>query len=183
MADFLWKNYFKRTTKEKEISAILKENILFADLSSKQLKFVTNIVHLRKYRTGEVVFRQGEVGVGMYIIASGHVNITKEETISDKNKSPDGIIITKLVSGDFFGELSLVEENGRRSATVVAGEDTSLIGFFKPNLLEILERRPGIGVKIALRLGEVIGKRLKETTDRVSILEEQLTLLQSQSNT
>ena len=182
MADFLWKNYFKRTTEEKEISAILKENILFADLSSKQLKFVTNIVHLRKYRTGEVVFRQGEVGVGMYIIASGHVNITVEETISDKNKSPHGIIITKLVSGDFFGELSLVEENGRRSATAVAGEDTSLIGFFKPDLLEILERRPGIGVKIALRLGEVIGRRLKETTDRVSILEEQLTLLQSQSS-
>ncbi len=183
MADFLWKNYFKQTTEEKEINAILKENILFADLSSKQLKFVTNIVHLRKYRTGEVVFRQGEVGVGMYIIASGHVNITAEGTRTDKNKSPHGIIITKLVSGDFFGELSLVEENGRRSATAIAGEDTSLIGFFKPALLEIVERRPGVGVKIALRLGEVIGRRLKETTDRVSILEEQLTLLQSQSNT
>ncbi len=183
MADILWKNYFKRTTEEKEISTNLKENILFTDLSSKQLKFVTNIVHLRKYRTSEVVFHQGEVGVGMYIIANGHVNITVEEIISDKNKSPHGIIITKLVSGDFFGELSLVEENGRRSATAIAGEDTSLIGFFKPDLLEILERRPGIGVKIALRLGEVIGRRLKETTDRVSILEEQLTLLQSQSST
>jgi CRP-like cAMP-binding protein len=119
----------------------------------------------------------------MYIIASGHVNITKEETRTDKNKSENGIIITKLLSGDFFGELALVEENGRRSATATAREDTSLIGFFKPALLEILERRPGVGVKIALRLGEVIGRRLKETTDRVSILEEQLTLLQSQSNT
>ena len=57
MTDFLWKNYFKRTTEEKEINAILKENILFADLSFKQLNFVTNIVHLRKYRTSEVVFR------------------------------------------------------------------------------------------------------------------------------
>ena len=184
MADFLWKNYFKQTTEEKEINAILKENILFADLSSKQLKFVTNIVHLRKYRTGEVVFRQGEVGVGMYIIASGHVNITAEETRVDKNENENenGIIITKLASGDFFGELSLVEENGRRSATAIAEEDTSLIGFFKPDLLEILERKPGVGVKIALRLGEVIGRRLKETTDRVSILEEQLTRLQSESS-
>ena len=119
----------------------------------------------------------------MYIIASGHVNITVEEARADKNKSPHGIIITKLVSGDFFGELSLVEENGRRSATAIAEEDTSLIGFFKPDLLKILERRPGIGVKIALRLGEVIGRRLKETTVRVSILEEQLTLLQSDSST
>ena len=182
MTDFLWKNYFKRTTKEKEISATLKENILFADLSSKQLKFVTNIVHLRKYRTSEIIFRQGEVGVGMYIIASGHVNITKEETRSDKSKTENGIIITKLISGDFFGELSLVEENGRRSATAIAGEDTSLIGFFKPDLLEILERKPGVGVKIALRLGEVIGRRLKETTDRVSILEEQLKRLQPTNN-
>jgi len=182
MADFLWKNYFKQTTEEKEINAILKENILFVDLSSKQLKFVTNIVHLRKYRADEVVFRQGEVGVGMYIIASGHVNITTEETRTDK-KSKNEIIIIKLVSGDFFGELSLVEENGRRSATATAGEDTSLIGFFKPDLLEILGRRPGVGVKIAIRLGEVIGRRLKETTDRVSILEEQLKLFQSESNT
>ncbi len=183
MTDFLWKNYFKRTTKEKEISGILKENILFADLSFKQLKFVTNIVHLRKYRTREVVFHQGEVGVGMYIIAGGHVNITKEETRSDKTKSENGIIITKLIAGDFFGELSLVEENGRRSATATAGEDTSLIGFFKPDLLEILERRSAVGVKIALRLGEVVGRRLKETTDRVSKLEEQLTILKSQSST
>ena len=179
MTDFLWKNYFKRTTEEKEISAILKENILFADLSFKQLNFVTNIVHLRKYRTSEVVFRQGEVGVGMYIIANGHVNITKEETRSDKSKDENGIIITKLKAGDFFGELSLVEENERRSATAIAGEDTSLIGFFKPDLLDILERRPAVGVKIALRLGEVIGRRLKETTDRVSKLEQQLTLFQS----
>ncbi|MCP4372719.1 MAG: cyclic nucleotide-binding domain-containing protein [Deltaproteobacteria bacterium] len=182
MTDFLWKNYFKRTTEEKEIGATLKENILFADLSSKQLKFVTNIVHLRKYRTGEIVFRQGEVGVGMYIIASGHVNITKEEAHSDKSKPENGIIITKLISGDFFGELSLVEENGRRSAMAIAGEDTSLIGFFKPDLLEILERKPGVGVKIALRLGEVIGRRLKETTDRVSVLEEQLKLFQSKNS-
>ena len=183
MTDFLWKNFFKRTTEEREISAILKENILFADLSFKQLKFVTKIVHQRKYRTGEVVFRQGEVGVGMYIIASGHVNITKEETRSDNSKNENGIIITKLVPGDFFGELTLVEENGRRSATATAGEETSLIGFFKPDLLEILERRPGVGVKITLRLGEVVGRRLKETTNRLSMLEEQLSLLKSNSNT
>jgi CRP-like cAMP-binding protein len=123
------------------------------------------------------------MGVGMYIIASGNINITKEETHQDKTKSENGIIITKLIAGDFFGELSLIEENGRRSATATAGEDTSLIGFFKPDLLEILERRPGVGVKIALRLGEVLGRRLKVTTDRVSILEEQLTVLKQHGST
>jgi CRP-like cAMP-binding protein len=67
-----------------------------------------------------------------------------------------------------------VEEGGRRSATATATNETALIGFFKPDLLEILERNPNAGVKIALRLGEVLGCRLRETNDRVSVLEDQL---------
>jgi CRP-like cAMP-binding protein len=133
MGKYLWKNYFKHTTKEKEINAILKENILFQDLTKKH----------------------------------------------QKGKNRAEIVITKLSPGDFFGELSLVEEGGRRSATATAKNETTLIGFFKPDLLEILERNPNAGVKIALRLGEVLGCRLRETNDRVSVLEDQLKQLRS----
>jgi CRP-like cAMP-binding protein len=183
MEKSLWKNYFKRETEEKEIGAILSENILFQDLTSKQLKFVTNIVHLRRYRKNEIVFRQEEVGVGMYIIVKGSVNITTEDNLTEDRMDHDHILIAKLGPGDFFGELSLVEENGKRSATACAGEETTLIGFFKPDLLEILERNPNAGVKITLRLGEVLGRRLKETNDRVSILEEQLKQYRAETNT
>jgi CRP-like cAMP-binding protein len=133
---------------------------------------------LRKYRKNEIIFRQEEVGVGMYIIVKGSVNITTEDSMDH-----DHILIAKLGPGDFFGELSLVEENGKRSATACAVEETTLIGFFKPDLLEILERNPNAGVKITLRLGEVLGRRLKETNDRVSILEEQLKQYRPETNT
>ena len=178
MGQYLWKNLFKHTTQEIEINAILKENILFQDLTKKQLKFVANIVHLRKYRQNETVFTQGEVGVGMYIIVNGTVDITVEDKQAQKTTNHEEIIIAKLGPGDFFGELSLVEEGGRRSATATAIKDTTLIGFFKPDLLEILERNPNAGVKIALRLGEVLGARLRETNDRVSVLEDRLKQLQ-----
>ena len=174
MGKYLWENFFKHTTKEKEIDTILKENILFQDLTKKQLKFVANIVHLRKYRPNETVFTQGEIGVGMYIIVKGTVEITVEDNSAVKGTNREEIVITELGPGDFFGELSLVEESGRRSATATATKESELIGFFKPDLLAILERNPNAGVKIALRLGEVLGCRLRETNDRVSVLEDQL---------
>lgn len=153
----------------------LKDNILFQDLSSKELKFVTNIVHSRSYQPGEFVFKQGDTGFGMYIIARGMVEISVEKT----NASYDtgNTVITRLKEGDFFGELALVEENGKRSAAARAVEPTELIGFFKPNLFELIERRPATGVKIAMRLSEVLGLRLIETNKVVSSLNEEVTLL------
>ncbi len=177
MSKFLWENIIRRKTKE--IRDLLRENILFQDLTPKELQFVANIVHLRKYRTDEVIFHQAELGVGMYIIVDGSVNITAEDTRLKDTSANSDHVIAKLEPGDFFGETSLVEENGKRSATATANENTNLIGFFKPDLLEILERNPRVGVKITLRLSEVLGRRLKETTERVSLLEEQLSQFHS----
>lgn len=77
-------------------------------------------------------------------------------------------MITTLVPGDFFGEIALVQENGLRSAGARVLENTRLIGFFKANLLEIIERRPSAGVKILLRLSEVLARRLVDTTDMLA---------------
>ena len=45
-----------------------------------------------------------------------------------------------------------------------------LIGFFKPDLMEILERKPAMGVKILFQLATVLGERLLQTTDRITLL-------------
>lgn len=167
--DFIWDNLFRQSKKDRTLTQRLTENILFQDLSGKELRLVENIVNLRTYRPGETIFRQGEVGVGMYIIASGLVNIYVEEVVAATGELQTNHI-TQLNDGDFFGDLALVEENSRRSATAVASVETTLIGFFKPALLEIADRNPSAGVKILLRLGEVLGARLKETTARISEL-------------
>jgi len=174
----LWENVFKKAEQERSVSRILIENILFKDLTPKELKFVENIVHERQYRKGEYVFQQGEVGVGMYIIAKGAVDISLFDNQPIIGEIAKHIFVTRLENGDFFGELSLVEENGRRSASAIAAEDTILIGFFKPDLMEILERSPTSGIKIVFRLSEVLGRRLKETTDKISQLRKEIIALQ-----
>lgn len=171
--NYLWDNIFKRLNKEDEVRLALRENVLFKDFTAKELKMLEGIVHVRRYHAGEPVFRQGEIGVGMYLIVSGRVEIfvTDEHGISEVGHN---IYITQLLKGDFFGELALVEENGRRTASALAREESVIIGFFKPDLLEILKRSPSSGTKILARLAEVLGRRLKETTDKVSDLRRAL---------
>lgn len=175
--NFLWDNIFKKLEKEQELSAILAKNILFRNLTKKELKFIENIVHTRKYRAAETIFRQNENGVGMYIIVKGKVDISIIDDIFVERNQEKDVVITRLEAGDFFGELSLVEDSGKRSATAVAAEDTVLIGFFKPDLIEILERSPTTGVKVVFRLAEVLGRRLKETTDKITQLKKEIRLI------
>lgn len=173
MVSFLWENLFKRDSVGRNIVNTLSRNFLFEDLTPSELKFVRDIVHVRTYRPGETVFRQGEVGVGMYIIVSGHVDITVEER-NPSGDDKDSIFVTRLEPGDFFGEIALVEDNGRRTATATTHDEVVLIGFFKPDLVQIMSRNPATGVKILNRLAQVLGKRLKETAVKVSELKNEL---------
>lgn len=151
----------------------MKNNILFQDLNIRELQLVKNIVNVRNYRTGETIFHQGEIGVGMYIIVSGSVDISIEES-NIVGEAPQSNFVTRLSEGDFFGEIALVEEAGRRTATAIAHEETVLIGFFKPDLMEVISRNPDAGVKILMGLGRVLGTRLAETTSMIRVLKKKV---------
>ncbi len=159
MDNFFWDNLFKGNRKETTIVSALKNNILFKDLNLHELNILQNIVNVRQYQKGESVFKYGETGVGMYLIVRGAIDISLEQRH-----------ITKLREGDFFGEIALVEENGRRTANATAAEETTLIGFFKPDLMEVTNRNPSAGVKILFRLSQVLGTRLLETTALIRTL-------------
>jgi CRP/FNR family cyclic AMP-dependent transcriptional regulator len=175
--NFLWENIFKRLEREQDISSVLSNNILFRNLTKQELRFIEKIIHIRKYRAGEIIFRQNELGVGMYIIVKGRVEISIiDDILLERDKEKD-VVVTVLETGDFFGELSLVEDTSKRSATATASEDCVLVGFFKPDLLEVLERSSDTGVKVVFRLAEVLGRRLKETTDKISQLKKEIRLL------
>ncbi|MEZ0393084.1 MAG: cyclic nucleotide-binding domain-containing protein [Pseudobdellovibrionaceae bacterium] len=172
MVNYLWENFFRNQDKNQNLRQKLKQNILFQDLNFSELSLVEKIVNVRHYRPGESIFKQGEVGVGMYIILSGVVNIYVEELQAATGASYT-THVTQLKSGDFFGELALVETEGRRSASATAHEECLLVGFFKPDLIEIIERSPSAGVKILSRLGEVLGARLRQTTARITELKKE----------
>ena len=158
-----WKDYFSKRKNESEVTIIstLKSNYLFQGLSPKELRLVSKFVHIRNYESGENIFEQNEKGLGMYMITKGSVDIR----ITHPEQTNLQLQVTSLDEGSLFGEMALTDEEARRTASAYATSPTTLIGFFKPDLMEIMNRNPEIGVKIFYQLSKALGKRLTETTE------------------
>ena len=137
---------------------------LFEDLGRRELAALERILHRREYIRGELIFRQGERGMGMYIVQHGKVAITSE---------PDNQELFELKDGDFFGEVALLDESPR-SATAIAKTDCSVFGFFQPDLFGLIASDSRLGVKIVLRVARFVGQRLRQANDRVLALSVEL---------
>lgn len=168
----MWRNLFsQRAVKKGSIEEILSKVPAFANLSTRELKEVSAIVHKREYRAGEPVFYQGDPGLGMYIIEDGEVAIR----ILDKDGEERELAL--LTDGDFFGELALLDESPR-SANAICKTDCILIGFFRPDLFELIEKNNALGIKIVLKLAEIVALRLRQTDKELSKVKSQLERLQ-----
>src|SRR5262245_17080992 len=124
--NFMWDNLFRRNDLDRDVFEALKQTYVFHALSRKELRFVQVTVHVRTFKAGEAIFRQGEVGVGMYIMLKGTLDIFVDHPVEEE-LPPRSHLVTRLKGGDFLGELSLVENNSRRTATAIAAEDSTLI--------------------------------------------------------
>ena len=151
-----WRNYFRATDREKGLLSLLAEVPVFSQLTDLERRRIREMMHIREFQDEEVVFFEGEPATGMYVITRGAVRIVL------RHGAPDELLLIRLVAGDFFGELSLMD-GAPRSATVVADGATELGGFFRPDLMDIIERRPRQGVKIVTALAEVLAERLRHT--------------------
>lgn len=154
----LWSNLFHNwNSQESEKVLALKEVPVFAGLSDKELDEIEKLTHERKYQAGEDVFKQFAPAEGMFIIISGSVEIYIE---NDGSKN----ILAELSDRDFFGEIALLDDKPR-SAGAVATTPSILLGFFKPDLLSLMERNPALSSKILTNLGTVLAERLRKTNE------------------
>src|SRR4051812_22342863 len=100
--------------------SILWEKIpIFAGLKPEALSFLTNKAKDLSSTTGEMVVREGEVGNKMFVIRSGEVRVWKGK------KDATQIEIARLTTGDFFGEMCILETLPR-AASVEATTDSLL---------------------------------------------------------
>ncbi len=169
----IWKNIFsQRVIREGTTEEILSKVPAFANLAPRDLKEVSAIVHKREYRAGEPVFYQGDPGLGMYIVEDGEVSIA----ILGKDGNEQELAL--LGDGDFFGELALLDESSR-SANAICKTDCTLIGFFRPDLFELIDKKNTLGIKIVLKLAEIVAQRLRQTDKELSKVKSQLERLQT----
>ncbi len=167
-----WKNVLKLRRRPSSVEETLATIPVFEGLKPRELRQVAAIVHRRQFVSGEYVVFQGDPGLGMYVVEEGEVAVVLVG--GDESKEE----LAQLKAGEFFGEMSLLDESPR-SASVVARTDASLIGFFRPDLFELMRRSPETGLKIVLKVAEMIGERLRATNQELSRLRAEFETLQS----
>ncbi len=118
---------------------------LFGGIPDSGLDSIARQLSERSYEPGAVIVKQGEPGVGFYLIDEGKVEVEQ-----------GGRVLTTLGPGDFFGELALLEDVPR-TASVIARAPTRCLQLVRWNFRAILKENPDI----AVRLLETAVRRLR----------------------
>jgi uncharacterized membrane protein len=130
---------------------------LFRRLDQRELVKLSEEVDRVSFSSGEAIFHEYDQGDGLYVVESGAVRIWVHD--SDIKQ----VTLLELKSGDFFGELSVLDK-GERSANATAVTDCVLHRLRRDDFHEFLLDHPYVAVDLICE----IGSRLRQTNMLVS---------------
>jgi CRP/FNR family cyclic AMP-dependent transcriptional regulator len=119
----------------------LKRVPLFCDLSEAELGRVTEVVREREYPKNSVILFEDDPGDALYIVAHGQVKVV---LIGEDGRE---VILSVLGDGDFFGEMSLIDDEPR-SAHVIAMKDSVLLVLRRDDFQQQIQQLPSIALKV-----------------------------------
>ena len=137
----------------------LRKVPIFSDLSDSDLEKISSKMISRIYEKGKMILLEESEGETFFIILSGVVKVTR---LSDDGRE---VILAILGESDFFGEMSLLDGEGR-SANIVANEKSEVVTLSRRDFLDCLQKYP----KIAIALLEELAVRLRKSDQHIESL-------------
>jgi CRP-like cAMP-binding protein len=110
---------------------------MFTGLDESALETLGRTMRTRRFKRGEVIFHRGDPGDALFVVISGAVKI------SLPSEAGDEAILATLRSGDFFGELALLD-GAPRSASAAALEPTETLVLPRDRFRELVAAQPAI---------------------------------------
>ena len=135
---------------------------IYRDFEPQDIDVLSQICEEEKHGDKDVIFKAGGPGSAMYIIKSGTVKIWIE---TEKRRK----LIALLSDGEFFGEMSLID-NSPRSATVTAEGDTELVKLSLEGFARLKSEFSSTGFKVVGVLLKFMAARIRRTTKKAAEL-------------
>jgi len=110
---------------------------LFSGLSSRHLKRLADSMKEVRYMEGAPVVKEGQEGDSFYVILQGEAKVV----------GPEGTAVNRLLPGDFFGEISLLD-GGARTATVTTETPVTMLELKRTAFLMMLKDESDVAVKL-----------------------------------
>lgn len=141
------------------------EHLAFVSgLDAAEVEVLRESLRRRELAAGEVLFREGEPGNRLFLLARGAVSI-------EVGGGARANRIVTFAPGSLFGEAALLD-GAVRSATAIAAEDAVVYSLSRPSLETLAARHPAIANKLLLNLGRHLSGRLRQTTDALRELSD-----------
>jgi voltage-gated potassium channel len=121
---------------------------LFAGIDTDAISDIIRLLRARTVEAGEVIAHRGEPADSMYFISAGEVEI-------ELDGGP-----VRLDDGHFFGEVAVLQQRARRSATIRAVERTHLLALDARDFRAFLQRQPQLAERLNETLRDRIGREL-----------------------
>ena len=153
---------------------LLRTIPLFIGMDDDERAAIAAIMDEQQYRAGQVIFGAEQTGGTLYIVQSGQVELSIIDDDEEK------LVLEMLESGDFFGELSLLD-GGSRSATATATQRTDTLVLERHEFLDLMLQKPHMAQDVMVALAKRIRRTDNLLRRRVSrnvneILDEKLTV-------
>jgi CRP/FNR family cyclic AMP-dependent transcriptional regulator len=126
---------------------LLEQVPLFEGLSRDELARIAKSFKERRFGAGHPVATEGAGGVGFFVIGEGTATVE----VHGEQRG-------RLGPGDYFGEIALIDDQARRTATITADDELTCYGITSWEFRPLVEANAAI----AWKLLQVMAKRLRE---------------------
>jgi CRP-like cAMP-binding protein len=140
--------------------ALVKQAPIFADLDEGELGRVAEVCREQRFQGAETVFKEGEPGNRLYIIAEGEVRISRNIPGSGEEA------LAVLKTGAVFGEMAILDRS-ERSTDAIANTDCLLLTITRPDFELLLDFNRDIAYKVLWAVVRLLCARLRTTNDNL----------------
>jgi CRP/FNR family cyclic AMP-dependent transcriptional regulator len=133
-----------------EKAELLRKVELFGGIDDESLAAIADRALEVSFPAGRWIVRQGEIGTGFFLLVAGRARVVRDDEV-----------LAEIGPGDFFGELSLLDQQPR-VAHVITEEDTDCLALASWDFDALLEAHP----RIAVALLRGLARRARASTER-----------------
>ncbi len=154
----------------REIIHTLKQTPAFEQVPRRYLRVLARALYPRTYKPGEIIYLEGDPGLGMYIIQSGMVQLTVGE---GGEQEEIGCVEAPEIIGyhSIFGSY-------RRTETARALTEVRLLGLFRPDLRDLIRYYPRAAAPLLFHLGALLAGLNEAMIAQVSSMKGKVKALQ-----
>lgn len=150
-------------------NVFLKNISIFKDLKEEEIKKITSILKLVRFKAGEIIINEGETGNTMFVFKEGKVQISHQITLklgSSWGEAEKSMAVLDGSTIGFFGEMSLLT-GAPRSATIKAITDCTLYKIEKEDFEKFSKKNPVIAYSIMEKIAKVLSNRIVGMNDNI----------------